>query len=136
MAGANPKPDPWRGRSWIRDSGTARGPSSDQGIAEAYSMIRAAFTALDKVYGRRKSEARPMARPIVDPGFRYSKGPELGPGNCRGLLDDPCGVHRAGQGVWPAQIRSPTHGAADRGSGIPVQQGARARTRELPRPTR
>ncbi len=51
--------------------------NADQAIAEAYSNLRAAFTALDKVYGRRKSEARPMARPIVDPGFRYSKGPEI-----------------------------------------------------------
>ncbi len=51
--------------------------NADQQIAEAYSKIRATFTALDKVYGRRNSEARPVARPIVDPGFRYSKGPEI-----------------------------------------------------------
>ena len=51
--------------------------NADQGIADAYSTLRSVFTALDKVYGRRNSEARPMARPIVDPGFRYSKGPEI-----------------------------------------------------------
>ena len=51
--------------------------NADQQIAEAYSNLRAASTALEKVYGRRNSEARHMARPIMDPGFRYSKGPEI-----------------------------------------------------------
>src|SRR6266540_4355149 len=51
--------------------------NADQRVADAYSMIRAAFTALDKVYGRRNSEARPMAWPVVDPGFLYSRGPEI-----------------------------------------------------------